>query len=73
MPDTGQRTYYIFYEIGCQGDRTSCHKGFAPCLRVTEGDRRVSGFAGYEIAAALVTLAFLKAVPMKVTAYERGV
>ena len=21
----------------------SCHKGFAPCLRVTEGDRRVTG------------------------------
>ena len=30
-------------------------------------------FAGYEIAAALVTLAFLKAVSMKVTACERGV
>ena len=51
----------------------SMYKGFAPCLRVTEGDRRVSGFAGYEIAVALVTLAFLKAVPMKVTVYERGV
>ena len=29
-------------EKGCQGDRTPCHKGFAPCLRVTEGDRRVT-------------------------------
>ena len=25
-------------------------------MRVTEGDRRVSGFAGYEKAAALATL-----------------
>ena len=45
-----------FSEKGCQGDRTSCHKAFAPCLRVTEGDRRVTGFAGYEIAAALAAL-----------------
>ena len=35
--------YIIFYEKGCQGDRMPCHKAFAPCLRVTEGDRRVTG------------------------------
>ena len=33
----------FFYEIGCQGDRMSYCKAFAPCLRVTEGDRRVTG------------------------------
>ena len=33
----------FFLKIGCQGDRMACHKAFAPCLRVTEGDRRVTG------------------------------
>ena len=37
--------YYttIFKKIGCQGDRTPMYKGLAPCLMVTEGDRRVTG------------------------------
>ena len=35
----------IFLVLGCQVDKTPCHKGFATCLRLSEVDRRLSGFS----------------------------
>ena len=39
-----------------------CHKGFAPCLRVTEGDRRVTGWQMWEKRLFRVILGSLKSV-----------
>ena len=32
-------------KIGCQGVKTPYHKGFAPCWRVTKGDKRMTSCA----------------------------
>ena len=34
--------YRIFCKKGCKGDKTACHKGFAPFLEGDKGDRRVT-------------------------------
>ena len=37
-----------------------CHKGYAPCLRVAEGDRRVTGLDNEEVMRMLIDIKVLR-------------